>query len=154
MPSVEVLTRVTFPCSQFIHSISSSLTGQSATGAGGQTPWPQSQPSQSPSGQSPRCSPSGLGDQGAPGAAVKSPSSFVPRGSEAACAPYYTQTGDAAPLGLPYLFPWTKGFLSSGKSACPSHPSPGLHHSSAPVSVFLLVAFNFLIGEQGRLQKC
>lgn len=86
MPSVEVLTCVTFPCSQFIHSISSSLTGQRATGAGRQqqTPQPQSQHSQSPSGQSPPCSPSGLCAEGAPGAAAKSPRSFVPRGSEAA----------------------------------------------------------------------
>lgn len=92
----------------------------------------------------PACAP------GRPGGRA-SPRSRLP--GAAGAAHLTTRGRQAAPRGLPYLSPRTKGFLSRAESACPGHPGPGLHRSSAPVPVFLRVAFNFLIGEPGRLQK-
>lgn len=79
----------------------------------------------------------------------------------AALCPAAAGAGHLTTHGLGRLLLWDFRIYSQGQKAfcrkesqpAPSHPSPAPQHSSAPGPAVLLGAFDFLIGEQVRLQK-
>lgn len=137
------------PCSLSfaLHRLLTSRTESNRTGRWTQPQrehtWPGSWSLPSP--------PSGLRGDGVPRATVKSPRGFMPRRSWS-CAPYYTRTGRLLLWDFRIYSRGQKAFCQENQPA-PTHPSPGFATSSALVPAVLLVAFNFLIGEQGRLQR-